>query len=441
MFSWSQLFFCGLRKPIQENKKMYDPYLHATNSSILPLLAHTEMQVLSPIEMLRKFQLAPLDGEIDPEKYASVLYEGKVTFGRLQSSRYYNLDVMTTLFSEHTKNYIPTSPLPKKLYQSAFSQINLLLIDIARKKETGQWNDKDEKQLNSTKLFAEMNATIQIFYLILLLNDYIQPNEQLLDSLEATQLINIYNAILEELTFEKLLTTIIINKMNIADIYQNPTSLALQSIEELLILPRYFLDKNDHLIPIKERRIFIASSQQNINTYDRYTPSYFSQCFTKNLEGYGINYLLYAYAKKSVTDNFFKELKPLILTYIEALEDKMKILKSIIEKDYSKQYFKFRKHFPFPIILICHDNEKMMLTDSYQGEYSAKVALKLGQDIQMLATNTEVNRSKLLEYLAEQNLTGINVVLINDLKNSIKTNIEPVFCANNTGKSRSCIMI
>lgn len=69
----------------------FDAYLHGTNSSILLLLDKTDMTLYSPIEMIEKYHLAPLCGEIRMGGWEKAQCTGAVAFGHLQSSKGYTL--------------------------------------------------------------------------------------------------------------------------------------------------------------------------------------------------------------------------------------------------------------------------------------------------------------------------------------------------------------
>ena len=49
-----------------------NPYIHGTNSNILELLIHTDFYLMEPIDMIDKYGIAPITGEITGGGFDSV---------------------------------------------------------------------------------------------------------------------------------------------------------------------------------------------------------------------------------------------------------------------------------------------------------------------------------------------------------------------------------
>lgn len=86
------------------------------------------------------------------------------------------------------------------------------------------------------------------------------------------------------------------------------------------------------------------------------------------------------YIRKSCFDSLDKKLMPII----EVLHDRSTLFKMVVESDFPKQLSLKNSSYitkPFPLVLICEDQSKLALFDSFRGEYRANCPIRFGTNI------------------------------------------------------------
>lgn len=66
-----------------DKEPAFNPYIHGTNSAALALMTQTDFQLMSAIEMLEQYGLAPLCGELTQGGFSTAMADGKPCFARL----------------------------------------------------------------------------------------------------------------------------------------------------------------------------------------------------------------------------------------------------------------------------------------------------------------------------------------------------------------------
>jgi hypothetical protein len=116
--------------------------------------------------------------------------------------------------------------------------------------------------------------------------------------------------------------------------------------------------------------------------------------------------------------------------YIKAIECHQKLLSKLLNSSTPifnlKSYSQFVQK-PFPVVCIAENDGSFECINS-AGEYRTDHPLQLGVHIQKLATDTKENAKQLNQFLSEQGLHNVDVVLINDLREAVVNNkqLEPV---------------
>jgi hypothetical protein len=159
-------------------KAGFNPFIHGTNSSVLALLPRTNFEFLSPLKMMRQYNLAPMNGEISHGGLQN-LADGAMCFGRLNSdgdnSNHYSLKSIVEKYTGSTYEEPNLKKMEEELKQCVeqnFSNINLFLISLCRARQWGI----DISKLPIEELEAEMTLRIQFYYLILCITDHLEPN-------------------------------------------------------------------------------------------------------------------------------------------------------------------------------------------------------------------------------------------------------------------------
>lgn len=107
-------------------------------------------------------------------------------------------------------------------------------------------------------------------------------------------------------------------------------------------------------------------------------------------------------------------------------------MKTIIQQDLPKIDINsdFIKN-NFSIIFICENKDKLFLLDSIFNEYRANTALKIGEDIKIIATDLNENKEILVDYLKKNNVDNVDVILFSELEESKKLDRRPPNDSNN----------
>lgn len=85
-----------------------NPFIHGTNASVLPYLPLTDFQLVSPVELITKYLVPPLSGEISGGGLSTVTSSAMTAFGRISDCNY-NL--------QRVKTYTKMSGLSERQYR------------------------------------------------------------------------------------------------------------------------------------------------------------------------------------------------------------------------------------------------------------------------------------------------------------------------------------
>lgn len=401
-------------------------YTHATTSLLFSRLVRTNKQLMSPIKMLKLFGIAPPGGEITGGGLDALHAKGKPSFGLLDATGpgSYSLERIIAQYASGNYSYTRQDfSLEQGIQNSksmSFSNLNIILIYLARAKAQGIENVIDEKILN--QLLIEAQAAVQFFYLLLFLGKDIHPKE------EAFTNADVIDAVATHLTFENILQKIIDNNVNVKEIYENPTQAGLEEIVNLFTLPTEstvlnFLKKPRAVTlslvnPFKVGTID-ETNCKNEDEYDYFDPAYISLRLPQNVSGYRINNLLRDFVQNRLHPTSFREMDEAFLKHIKVMSKRTKILKDILEKNacdvmYSPAEKAFLEN-PFPMVLVCEENDKFELFDKNNQEFRAKKPLAFGTDIKLIATDTAEHQKVIVDFMQEHDINNIEVVFFEQL--------------------------
>ena len=100
---------------------------------MLALLDKTDMQLLSPIEMIRQYKHVPLCGEIIQGGLNTAQTEAMPSFSLLSSEKFYPLEFIIQHYTQF--NDSPIAINVTQLYQRAFCEINIILLYFTKAKQ------------------------------------------------------------------------------------------------------------------------------------------------------------------------------------------------------------------------------------------------------------------------------------------------------------------
>ena len=430
------------RYVIMPPKPDFNPYIHGTNSSVLALLPKTDFTFLSPIDMVELFNIAPIGGEITEGGLSTVMSKSAMAFGRLQSEgcNDYTLEKIIDNYAKaklETQSTVELGETIKSQVQHginiSYSNINLLLIYIARAKQVGIPTSAFLSSEDIDELYKNIEGTIQFFYLVLLLGKKIGFNHDVLNAMCPESRDDTCDAICMHLSFKSILKKIIDSKIDLKAIYENPnpSDLDLKQVTNLLILPKESIVisgfGSDKQVTLPETDLFSTSFDLPDGDCP-HNPNYFAYRMGQNLSGWSLNDLLLDFARSMLTNEFFLQFHVNFSKHIDALQHRLQVLKGIIEVKPSNIIDTESKSFvsyPFPIVFVSEQHEKMKLESEHSAEYRAQAPLKLGADIKMIATDSLMHKKELKNYLQKHSLDGVSVVTFEQLKQSKITGIRP----------------
>lgn len=436
-------------------KTAFDPFIHGTNSSIFSILPKSNFEIMSPIDMMRDHQAAPMTGELTQGGYRTIetKYLGQTSFAKLSSQGYYTLNrVMASYTYLTVGSPAPDLLLFKTACDKGFSQsylnINLILIYFVRARQSHQSLDQVISAQELELLFAKMEASYQFYYLIQLLGTHIFPNVSELNkyrimqqnvikrpkfSDEATQM---SMACDNFLTYENLVHKILVTKLDIKAIFENPTQEQLKKVLDILEVPTKCTLKNrwgeikynDIELPLTQ--FFTLNPSAFEYALKHYEQGVFCDIQQNNSGNSNcINQLLTQFIEGYATNELFIHLSFDAQKHAEAFYERMQLFKQLANTPQNQftitdvqSYFLDRE---FPIILLSDTEDKIAIISFSTEEYRSHSNLKFGTDIKLIATDTNFHRLEVLKYLERHNINTVQVVLFNDLE-TIKTTHQKI---------------
>lgn len=434
----------------------FDPYIHGTNSSILALLPKTDFQLMSPMEMLDEYQVAPMTGELTEGGFQRVgdaaikdeTHHGKTSFSKMSD----NGDVNAYTLEEVIATYTNLKTEKKNAHlirfqneldgglSAAYSNINLLAIYFTRARLT---HDSLEEVISPEQLETlthHLNATVQYFYFIRLLGVYIHPNFDVLSAQPDKPFIT--EAIRVTFTFKYIVRQIIKHNIDMKEIVENPTEINLQRALIILELPERitFTHYNFNIANYRKEMTIEPAVRQLFCLNPGYKtdncvlePIYtFDRMSQNKVDGYKINDIFYFMLREQLKPElFFNQFSKLAVPHIIALKDRIRLFQKLVSTPQSAFVLTDLETSllsnPFPIIVITENEEKLKLTDFTHQEFRSRGRLRLGTDITMIATNAEEHRLFLMNYLVSMGFQNVEVVLFDDLMKSKLTKKRPPF--------------
>jgi hypothetical protein len=422
----------------------YIPHIHGTNAKCFSIFEKTGMTMMGPLQMVESFMMAPMSGELE-NGISGFTKDCMPCYGKLDSdgTQEYSLDKIIAHYS-NMRSWSSSKDDALYIISTAFSRsfgnINSLLIYILRAKQLGFELLDLEK---TTEMIANMKATVQYYYLILLIGTYIYPDYTFLETLDADRSRAYRELILDQLTYQNIIAKIRERNLDIKSIYKNPTQEAVEHCLNLfqLNLPQSMIITEDwelHKIEV----VFSTQDRKQIFTMTpcreaekkalygkHFTPEHFSGYLSRNCSGFGIHDLLGELISRGQSLESLDIMRKGFIYNAQELERKISIFERIASKSVPELQFNARQNFfltnAFPMIFICENEDKMRLSDFSTKEFRAKEPLQIGSDIRTIATDTEEHRLIVMKYLDENHVHNVKVILFEDLKKSKMTHQEP----------------
>lgn len=400
-----------------------NPFIHGTDSSVLKLLPITNFTLFSPITMIENYGIAPEGGEITGGGLCSPHSTSCMAFGRVQNFGY-SLDVIQRDYAVPGKQISLQNQIYsfKRTFEagssSFFSDINVLLIKLARLKQSGQTAQDLLTEADLQTFKSDLNTSLQVYYFLMLIGSELIPSPEI-SELPSQEFNKIFY---ENFSLKNLYKKFKDSRIDIKAIYESP-EMNQAAISELIQLfkinggnrgevPLLTLNKKPltELHPLFDSPYYYAEHVMN--------PSYG--------HSYNVPLLLIHIYKKKLDASFFSSFQSRILEIVKALEHRANLFENLLQRPSgmpSEEYAPF-KNDHFPIIFVKENNENL---SDIGGEYRAIQPLVFGEDIRIIATNSEENRIKIQQYLQHYQLHNkVQVLTFDELKNASNTRIPYV---------------
>jgi len=396
-------------------------FVHGTSSCSLPGIKRTNFTLYPIPTMLRNSNRGPLCGEFTQGGYKAPYASGSIAFGTFDGSGAYDFQSIQSSYAtsqNNSKNTLKTLKHQLKIARErAYSNIQIILIFLSRAKQLGL---STSHLIDLPKIERDIEAQIQLNYLLLLLDKHIFLDMTKFNDLDKETKETVELAILETVNHDALFEKLLRSKLDLKAIFenQNPTSDDLKPVLELLETPEPPFDSNyswtpKRVLSLPYRQFFTSDSKKAFYPYNPHT---------FNTNSHNIDYALtsptgflqymagYYKTGKINQDEPFEEF---VFRSIKAFKQGLQTLRIILAVD-KKSYAitkKERKCFvekPFPVIFLSDSKDIVPLGPS---EHRAKKPLRLGigKEISIVATDTAENQNTLKRFFKEN---GVDIVVI-----------------------------
>lgn len=381
------------------NQPKLNPYIHGTTSAILDLLPLTDFKLNDAISLIETYNIAVMSGEITGGGYDSVNCRCMPCFGRIMETdcNSYNLEKILR-YTPHSRINKLVDPINDLKHQLSFarkygySNINVIIIFAARCQQLGH----DISHLITPELVTDIKKVWSVYSTLLFFGNWLKNVK---DNNDETN-----ESIYQNFTYDKLASKIKHDYFTIYEQFKDRNELSEEHKKDLLEL--FTLPQSDKVVV----NPFTFEDSINDSKYNSYEARYISYRLPQNLSSYSINNLLEHYAQNKVDNHFWPEFRRLMYKKIKKLNHRVELLENLMKRT-NIPIVKHNK-ITYPLILLCDDSSTM---ESLRYEYRATRALKIGEDIKYIATDTEENRLHLEQYIKQHNLK-CKTLLFNQLK-------------------------
>ena len=425
---------------LAEVESAFDPFVHGTQSSALCIVKLMKNRGLSPVltspQHLLSMSLAPMTGELSRHDASKKFTDSALLcFGRLRlitddPSQYdlpKTLNYATEDAGELTEKELSERTIEKFKYyyqeclNSGFTYLHTFLVYYIRAKLLGI-DDTLLFEGDGKKAFLETyKATIQFYYLFLLLHNKLRVNTYLKYIIDELKRNKISDLIYSSLTMTLLVDRIRLSQIDIKTIYENPTQETLEPLLSFFELPnqeQFFygtwlevnMDKPD---PCKIKCDF-APEFRELTTNDKHS---------------GINRFLYNYFKDYPDCQALIGTQQFVPQHIQHLEEHLDLLTRVFEVNHDSllndELSRTLLTENFPILFLSQNDEAITISRFDTQEFRANRPLVFGQDISLLATNTFENAITLRKFLVQHEFEHVGVILFSELQKCVSNTVRP----------------
>jgi hypothetical protein len=365
MFSYIRSMF-GF--PTEENKEIInfrskEVYFHGTNSSVLNMFPLTDFSLINAIDMIEKYRVAPLCGEIEGGGYDSFHSKCDTCFEKMGDGK----NAVAYTARKYMGTMIPLGDQLKRGPSICYSNINIILIYYVRCQQLGY-------NVDGILNIPEMKKCLNVISTFLFLEKWLKCHNKQCDKIN--------------ISFENLLENIDsqYDYLDIFSQYEDSEKLpedVEQSLLKLYNLPEFLTTEN---IPYT-------------HIYNYFSADYLVYRLTQNCRGFQISDLLCSYANGGTSSDFWNLFRFCLCQQLQVFRERINLLEKMSKRD---NFIKINSNGDYyPLIFICENGSQMK---KVHNEYRANCPLKIGTDIKYIATDTEANLNRLDAYLKNNNL-------------------------------------
>ncbi len=417
----------------------FDPFIHGTQSGVLPILKLMKERGLSP-ELTSPLQLlsqglAPFTGELSRHGASRKFTDSSLLcFGRLRlctdDKTQYDLRNILEYASkdagEITEDNLinNTIKLVKSYYKlcidSGFTYLHTFLVYYTRAKLLGIADSALFEADEKNRFFELYKATIQFFYLFLLLHQYLRVNSNVCYTTKGNP------QIVSDLIYESLTMSHFINKIreyhfDIKEIYSNPTRESVYPLLLLFILPNHYDYMYGNWLDVK------MDPLDPIEIHCDYSKDFTMLASNDSQES--INWYLLEYFRRFPDCQFLVATQIFTLKHIEHMEKNVDLLVNVFNTQHptilNDQLTNRLLTTNFPIILLSQNDEAITISRFSTQEFRANKPLVFGQDIRLIATNTLDNAMTLRAFLVNSGFEHVGILLFSELQKCVNNTISP----------------
>ncbi|KTD37769.1 hypothetical protein Loak_1445 [Legionella oakridgensis] len=434
----------GFGMPSYYDALRFNPFIHGTSSQTLSMMKHTDFQLMPILAMLQNFKIAPMVGELAQGGFGIIgkdsndnTLTGAPAFGRMQHD-HYDLNRVIKNYTKYSNNTTLNAckenfkDLLKFAHKSAFTNLNLLMIYVARLRQFGV-KISDVVSLEEISVLKErLDATVQFYYFILCIQKYIFIDVSEIERFKKENDLDGYFAVGDYIehffSFQNFLEKLRNTQFNMEEIYHSPSP---ENISKLLVFLKIQKGTQETVkrYPSGEDN-FIAKCDYHFFIHEKHEPTnkvryekIGGYLFTNNSSYSFAHYLEEYYRSCSAQDHEdtlavlpdFEAFHGEVLPYINALKDRIQLCKALLDAPddafvpYDGNDALITK--PFPIIYVTEANT----IEAFHAEYRSRLPLKLGKEIVLVTTDNKENQKRLRDYLQTNNVGPVEVLLFDDL--------------------------
>jgi len=414
-----------------------NPFIHGTSSQIFNLLKHSDFSLMDPMNMLKKYGIVPITGELD--HYRNITESNNPRFGKLITIDYNTYDWNKVLCYARGEKDHDTS------YGRNYSDISAQLILVGRCQQSGYFDENDLKRYKNQ--IADMRNLVNTLSLLLFFDKWLFPipgasnnvvdalythcDQHLMEERVALTETNFFK-VYEEYKSDDMTSQIDSIRCGILTRKDLPEDIQKELVE-LFRLPvtsvcmtgpmcvkQEVTLKNDELLP------FVYSNrrtQKHERDLGLYQAGYLTGGVMKNQSGYNFIEILQKYLNGRLGDlwDSFTNFRGCLYNRLKFFNSQIDFFESIVTRTDVPQVEEFEYNFP---IVFFYEPVKNDLYVHRGVEFYRDEPMKIGKDITKMATTIE--GQQIIQDFFKENNINVQVYTFDEVEKYINENKDKI---------------